>query len=108
MTPDKVPEVYRDLLTCVVCDKGGVRMNKCAKYFSVSYWGQECQVGDWARNKRLCDSVMVKVFEEKGIGLVASRDFKIGDLILTDNAVVCGIHSRTGSFKQLQAKERSG
>ena len=84
-----MPEVYRDLLTCVVCDKGGGDIKKCSKCFSVSYCGRECQVGDWARHKRLCVPVMVKDFGEKGRGLVASKKFSIGDLILKDKSVVC-------------------
>jgi len=83
-----MPELYRDLLTCVVCDKGGDCIKQCAKCFSVAYCGRECQVGDWARHKRLCVPVMVKDFGEKGRGLVASRDFKIGDIIMKDKAVV--------------------
>ena len=82
-----MPEVYRDLLTCVVCDKGGDSIKKCAKCFSVSYCGRECQVGDWARHKRLCDPVMVKDFGEKGRGLVASKNFKAKDLIFKDISV---------------------
>ena len=82
-----MPEVYRDLMTCVVCDKGGVSIKICAKCFSVSYCGRECQVADWARHKRLCDSVMVKNFGEKGRGLVASKNFKVGDIIFKDISV---------------------
>jgi len=82
-----MPEVFRDLLTCVVCDKGGDSIKKCAKCFSVSYCGRECQVGDWTRHKRLCDPVMVKDFGEKGRGLVASKNFKVGDLIFKDTSV---------------------
>ena len=84
-----MPEVYRDLLTCVVCDKGGGDIKKCAKCFSVSYCGRECQVGDWGRHKRLCHPVMIKDFGEKGRGLVASKNFSVGDLILKDKSVVC-------------------
>ena len=82
-----MPEVYRDLLTCVVCDKGGDSIKKCAKCFSVSYCGRECQAADWARHKRLCDPVMVKDFGEKGRGLVASKNFKAKDLIFKDISV---------------------
>ena len=45
-------------------------------------------MADWARHKRLCDPVMIKDFGEKGRGLVASRDFKIGDLIMKDKPVI--------------------
>ena len=44
-------------------------------------------MGDWARHKRLCVPVMVKDFGEKGRGLVASKDFKVGDLIFKDTSV---------------------
>ena len=84
-----MPEIYRDLLSCVVCDKaGGGKIKKCANCFSVSYCGRECQAVDWPRHKRLCDPVMVKDLGEKGKGLVASKDFEIGDLIMKDRAVV--------------------
>ena len=83
-----MPEIFRDLLACVVCDKGGDSIKKCAKCLSVSYCGRECQVADWTRHKKLCVPGMVKDFGEKGRGLVASKDFKIGDLIMKDKAVV--------------------
>ena len=82
-----MPEVFRELLTCVVCHKGGDSTKKCSKCSSVSYCGQECQVADWARHKRLCVPVMVKDFGEKGRGLVASKSFEVGDLIFKDTSV---------------------
>ena len=82
-----MPEVFRDLLTCVVCDKGGDSIKKCGMCLSVSYCGRECQVADWARHKRLCVPVMVKDFGEKGRRLVASKNFKVGDLIFKDTSV---------------------
>ena len=83
-----MPEIFRDLLSCVVCDKGGVGVKKCSKCFSVSYCGKDCQVADWARHKRLCDPVMVKDYGEKGRGLVASKNFKAGDIIFKDTSIV--------------------
>ena len=44
-------------------------------------------MADWARHKRLCVPVMVKDVGEKGCGLVASKDFKVGDLIFKDTSV---------------------
>ena len=83
-----MPEIHRDLLQCVRCDKGGDTIKKCAKCLSVSYCGRECQVADWARHKRLCLPVMIQEMGEKGRGLVASRDFKVGDLIFNDKSAV--------------------
>ena len=81
-----MPEVFRDLLSCVRCDQGGDK--KCAKCHSVSYCGRKCQRADWPRHKRLCLPVLIKEMGEKGRGLVASRDFKVGDLIFNDKLVV--------------------
>ena len=82
-----MPEVYSDLLACVVCHKDGDSIKQCSKCFSVAYCGRECQVGDWTRHKRLCVPVMVKDFGEKGRVLGASRDFKIEDINMKDKAV---------------------
>ena len=98
-----MPEIYRDHLTCVKCDKKEDGIKKCAKCFSVSYCGRECQVADWARHKRHCDPVMIKDCGEKGRGLVASKDFKIGDLIMKDKAVVLSKYKHT---KPLEAFSR--
>ena len=91
-----MPEVFRHLLSCVRCDKGGDK--KCAKCHSVSYCGRECQRADWPRHKRLCLPVMVKEMGEKGRGLVASRDFKVGDLIFNDKLVVSSTISPVGIY----------
>ena len=84
----RMPEIHRDLLRCVRCDQDGDTIKKCAKCLSVSYCGRECQVANWARHKRLCLPVLIKEMGEKGRGLVASRDFKVGDLIFNDKLVV--------------------
>ena len=83
-----MPEIHRDLLRCVRCDQDGDTIKKCAKCHSVSYCRRECQVADWPRHKRPCLPVMVKEMGEKGRGVVASRDFKVGDLIFNDKLVV--------------------
>ena len=46
------------------------------------------KVSDSGRHKRNCLPVMVKDFGIKGRGLVASKSFMKGDLILTDETVV--------------------
>ena len=82
----KMPEKYSDLLTCAKCGKDGNK--KCSKCFSVSYCSRQCQVSDWPRHKGLCMPVMVRDLGDKGRGLVASRDFKAGDLIFEENTIV--------------------
>ena len=45
-------------------------------------------MANWNRHKPNCIPVMVKEYGEKGRGLVAARDFKIGEQILIDKAMV--------------------
>ena len=61
---------------------------KVCKCHSVSYCGEECQREDWPRHSDNCVPVMVKEYGEKGQGLVAAKNIKSGELILTDKAVV--------------------
>ena len=81
---EKMPEVARDGVTCVSCASPGDK--KCTACHSVTYCSQKCQKKDWSRHKRLCLPVMVQKTEHKGNGLVASRDFKMGELILKEKA----------------------
>ena len=86
-----MPEIYRELhgsTTCDYCHKTGCKVLFCRNCFTVAYCHQDCQKADWARHKTLCLPVMVKDFGEKGRGLVASRDFNVGDLILDDTSVI--------------------
>jgi len=63
----------------------GIKVCKC---HSVSYCGEACQREDWPRHSDNCVPVMVKDYGEKGNGLVASKNIKSGEQILTDKAVV--------------------
>ena len=106
-----MPEVYRDLLTCVVCDKGGDSIKQCAKCFSVSYCGRECQVGDWTRHKRLCVPVMVKDFGERGRGLVdiIFKDTSVASIIFADESYNsdCAIVAKYGKEVYAQISKLS-
>ena len=55
---------------------------------SPTYCSRECQAEDWPRHKENCVPVMVKEYEGKGRGLVAAKDIKMGELILTNEAVI--------------------
>ena len=81
---ETMPELVRGGETCVCCEGPGDR--KCSACHSVTYCGPPCQRGDWRRHKRLCLPVMIEKTGHKGNGLVASKNFKMGDLILKENA----------------------
>ena len=74
----KCKKVYdKDQKKCKVC--------KC---HSITYCGEECQREDWPRHIDNHVPVMVKEYGDKGKGLVAAKAIKMGELILTDKAVV--------------------
>ena len=79
-----MPELFREGGTCVSCGCPGDK--KCTACHSVTYCCPPCQKKDWSRHKRLCKPVMIEKTGSKGNGLVASKNFKIGDLILKERA----------------------
>ena len=85
-----MPETLTDRYRCHKCDKIGKRkkLSKCERCHAVTYCSRECQREDWARHKENCIPVMVKEYEGKGLGLVAARAIKMGELILTDKAMM--------------------
>ena len=87
-----MPEIRKNAKSkCYKCKKVyGKNQQKCkvCKCHSVSYCGEECQREDWPRHSENCIPVMVKDYGEKGQGLVAAKAIKMGELILTDKAVV--------------------
>ena len=86
-----MPENLKDKKKCFKCntvyDK---KLKKCkvCQCHAVTYCGQECQLADRSRHEENCVPVMVKEYEGKGLGLVAAKDIKMGELILIDKAAV--------------------
>ena len=59
----------------------------CQECHSITYCGPECQREDWPRHIENCVPVMITEIPGKGVGLVASKDFKAGQLILAETPV---------------------
>ena len=90
-----MPETYIEPLTdrqvCFVCRKtvtGKKKLRKCTHCHAITYCGVECQTEDWVRHSWNCLPVMVTEFEGKGRGIVAARDIKMGELIVTERPLV--------------------
>ena len=79
----KKPEKY----ICVVCSKRQSKF-RCGRCHSVTYRGRECQKKDLKRHKKLCAPVVYKKFDERGRGLMATKDFKQGDIVFKDKASI--------------------
>ena len=85
-----MPEILTDRNTCHFCDKTDAdkKLLKCGRCQAITYCGLDCQRSDWTRHRKNCVPVMIKEYAGKGRGLVASRDIKMGELILQDTAVI--------------------
>ena len=77
-----MPENLTDRNKCHKCHKTGKRkkdkLSKCSRCHSITYCSKECQEEDWPRHSDNCVPVMVKEYGEKGQGLVAAKDIKMG------------------------------
>ena len=86
-----MPELKKSKRSCHVCHKKYKKnKSKCkvCKCHSITYCGLECQREDWARHSENCVPVMINEIPGRGVGLVASKDFKAGQLISAETPVV--------------------
>ena len=76
-----MPETLTSLDECFTCKAvgGGEKKLLLCLCHAAAYCCKECQVADRPRHKRNCFPVMLRKFEGKGRGIVAARDFKMGD-----------------------------
>ena len=78
---------------CYKCHKtvtgpGKTKLSKCARCHSITYCSRECQVKDWPRHREYCIPVMVTEINAKDLGLVASKDFKKGEVLFKETAAI--------------------
>ena len=86
-----MPENLTDRRCCHKCNMtvtGKRKLSKCSRCHSITYCGQECQREDWPRHREYCIPVMVAEIPGKGLGLVASKNFKKGELIFKEDAII--------------------
>jgi len=103
-----MPENVTDRRCCHKCHKtvtGKRKLSKCGRCHSITYCGQECQREDWPRHSKYCIPVMVAEIPGKGRGLVASRDFKKGELIFKETAAIT-IHAPSEMVPLNELKEQ--
>ena len=86
-----MPEDLTDRKCCHKCHTtvtGKRKLSKCARCHSITYCGLECQRADWPRHREFCIPVMVTDIPGRGLGLVASKNFKMGELIFKESAII--------------------
>eukprot|EP00929_Paragymnodinium_shiwhaense_P120424 TRINITY_DN92368_c0_g1_i1.p1 TRINITY_DN92368_c0_g1~~TRINITY_DN92368_c0_g1_i1.p1 ORF type:complete len:185 (-),score=5.86 TRINITY_DN92368_c0_g1_i1:17-571(-) len=79
---------------CVTC--GGRGSKRCGRCKQEAYCSQDCQKAHWARHKDFCGRVRIAIVESKGRVLLASRQFKKGDIIFEEPALAFAIHGKKG------------
>lgn len=86
---------------CTVCSR--LTSKKCAKCGLAWYCGTECQKSDRRNHKLICKyPIEIKESEGKGLGLFATRDLEIGDLIVCENPI---LHLKSGNERILQCPQ---
>ena len=75
------------MTNCTVC--GRPTTKKCGKCGLARYCKTQCQRGDWKDHKKICKYPFeIRASEGKGLGLFATRDLEIGDLIVCEDPVL--------------------
>ena len=103
-----MPEDVTDRRCCHKCQMtvtGKRKLSKCARCHSITYCGQECQREDWPRHSQYCIPVMVTEVPGKGKGLVASKDFKKGQVLFQETAAIT-VHAPSDIFPLQGLKEQ--
>lgn len=73
---------------CKVCFKAAkLRCSNCKLEY---YCDKEHQKSDWQRHKSICQAWQVQTFSNRGRCLIATRDLKPGDTIITESPIVWG------------------
>ena len=70
-------------MCCEVCGATG-ELSQCAGCCEVSYCSQQCQRTHWKTHKIACKPYKVGPVPGKGLGLLATRTIKLGELIMRE------------------------
>ena len=103
-----MPEDVTDRRCCHKCHTtvpGKKKLSKCAQCHSITYCGRECQREDWPRHSQYCIPVMVTEISDKGKGLVASKDFKKGQVLFQETAAII-VHAPSGIVPLQELKDQ--
>ena len=83
---------------------GKTTANKCGKCGLVWYCQVSCQRSDWKNHKNVCKYPFeIRESEGKGLGLFATRDLEIGDLIVREDPI---LHFEAGDAVILQNPDK--
>ena len=74
---------------CQYCSERRNDLLQCAACGTVQYCNRTCQKSDWKKHKKDCSKPYKAVnLEGKGVGLLATKNIKQGELIIREKAVV--------------------
>ena len=102
-----MPEDITDRRCCHKCNMtvtGKRKLSKCARCHSITYCSRKCQVEDWPRHREFCIPVMVAEIPGKGKGLVASKNFKRGQVLFKETPAI-SVHSPSSIIPLQELKD---
>ena len=112
-----MPEILKRRKSCHKChkvyDKKLKTCKVCSSCHSITYCGQECQEEDWPRHRDNCIPVRVAVVDKQtgARGLVASKNFKKGEIIYAETALIVdegsGTITLSEKIKMLSDEQKS-
>jgi len=73
---------------CCQCGRESENLAKCAGCSAVAYCNAKCQKENWKSHKTKCRCYRVTSLEGKGQGVVATRDIKPGEVVLSEKPVI--------------------
>ena len=85
---EKVKKSYEMTNVCQFCLEKKNDLLQCAACGTVQYCNRTCQKSDWKSHKKNCVTYKPVNIEGKGIGLLATKNIKQGELIIREKAVV--------------------
>ena len=94
------------VMQCEVCGAGG-ELARCSGCWQVWYCSKSCQKTHWRSHKRLCRPYSLRPVEGKGLGLVASRDIKLGEIIMREDPTLIIEENAPGLTQQFSRLEKS-
>ena len=104
----KAGESVRAGMRCEVCgDRGDTELAQCSGCLQAWYCSRDCQRRHWREHKRDCRPCRVAAVPGKGLGLLATRSIKQGELILREKPTLIKHHKYPSLEQQFSRLNKS-
>ena len=88
------------MFNCTKCSVESPELKKCLGCHQASYCSRVCQRGDWRQHKNQCKPFKLVEVDGAGMGCVATRRIKRGELIMREEPVLVKNYRGITSYNQ--------